>query len=436
MPDNELKSDNLANFRARSSGTLARLAIALSVLALSCGESRAGNTKDFVFVMTNEAAPGLNAIRTFIRDANGLLTESSDSPTLTGGTGVHPTADLTFANVGPFDSDQCMILNSDRTMLFAVNGGSDTIAVFNVNPNGKLKAAKGSPFPSHGVNPCTVGLAGDSLLVVYNKDYDLGRPGFNPATRQGNYVTFTIDNQGALTYVPGSSVPAGTDGSIGPGAPTPTQALISKDGKLAFDANFFGFHLRSFQIEANGLLLPADSVTIPPPGGTNPKGLAIPLGLQVHPTQPILFVGFVLDQAVGIYAFGPQGQLVFMNAVTGVGMGPCWLLTNSAGTRLYTANNFDNSVSVFDITSPFFPVKLQQVTLAQGPNNAAPFQLTFDEDEEFLHVVTQAAAPGQSPLLANGLNVLKVAADGTLTVVDFVPLPSFDGSRPQGVAAK
>jgi hypothetical protein len=61
--------------------------------------------------------------------------------------------------------------------------------------------------------------------------------------------------------------------------------------------------------------------------------------------------------------------------------------------------------------------------------------LALDAGGKFLHVGTQAV-PGQDPTIANGLNVLRVAADGTLTLTDFVPLPSLDGSRPQGVAAK
>ena len=58
-----------------------------------------------------------------------------------------------MANLGPFDSDQCMIFDASRNRLFAVNGGSDTIAVLDVASNGRLTHVKGSPFPSYGVNP-------------------------------------------------------------------------------------------------------------------------------------------------------------------------------------------------------------------------------------------------------------------------------------------
>ena len=88
--------------------------------------------------------------------------------------------------LGPFDSDQEIIVNSDQTLLFAVNGGSDTIAVFKIGANGALTPVAGSPFPSGGSNPVSVGLSNDDVLVVVNQDQDPGHPGlFLP-----NYTSF------------------------------------------------------------------------------------------------------------------------------------------------------------------------------------------------------------------------------------------------------
>ncbi len=390
----------------------------------------------YVYVGTDEGGtPGMNAIRVFHRDGHGKLSELRSSPVKTGGTGVHPTADLTLSNLGPFDSDQSLILDSDRDLLIYPNSGSDTIAVFNVKDNGSLGHVKGSPFPSQGVNPVSVGLAKDKVLVVANKDYDLGRPGFNPATRQGNYTTFNVAASGKLTPVIGGTVPAGPVGGVGPGHATPTQALVTRDGKLVFDVNFFGLHVRSFALH-KGILTPADSQTIPLPGGTNGLGLAIPLGLQLHPKESILYVGFVLDKSMGVYSYDPDGTLHFQRAILDVGSGPCWFLINLAGTRMYVSNNFENTVAVFDLTDPLIPKKIQTVVMAQGLNNAAPFQIALDKNDNFLHVVTQRATATQDPHIANGLNVLRIARDGTLTLTDFVPMPSDNGSRPQGVAAK
>src|ERR1700691_3556554 len=96
----------------------------------------------------------------------------TSSPTLmsatpAGGIGVF---DPTFA-LGPFDSDQNLIENANGSMLFAVNSGSNTIAVFSVQKNGSRTPVNGSPLPSGGSDPVSVGLKNNTLVVV-NKDQD------------------------------------------------------------------------------------------------------------------------------------------------------------------------------------------------------------------------------------------------------------------------
>src|SRR5579884_1928060 len=372
-----------ARLAPRLAGLLVTLIAALVPFAAGSRAARADDGGGFVYVMTNEGGiANHNAVRAFRRNAQGVLKELPGSPFLTGGTGVHPSNIL-----GPFDSDQCMILDRDRDRLFAVNGGSDTIAVFDVKHNGNLAAVPGSPFDSGGVNPASVGLSDDGILMVANKDFDLGRPGFDATRRQGNYATFRVNPKGKLIPVRHGTVPAGPVG----GKETPTQALVIPGLDLAFDANFFGLMVRSFAIEPNGRLDPVDSQPI-----ETTAGPPVPLGLASYPSLPILYVGFVLDQAIGVYVYDEDGNFTFVNTVNNVGSGPCWLLPNADGSRMYVSNNFENKIGVFDITHPLDPVKIQTFTLPQGAGNAAPFQLALDEDNRFLHVVTQAT-PGQDP---------------------------------------
>ncbi len=69
---------------------------------------------DIVYTESND--PGGNAIFAFSRGADGSLTPLAGSPFPAGGLGITPT----FA-LGPFDSDQEVIVNRAGTMLFAVN---------------------------------------------------------------------------------------------------------------------------------------------------------------------------------------------------------------------------------------------------------------------------------------------------------------------------
>ena len=131
------------------------------ILGLFAIGAEAQAPRGVVYIESNVGdVPGHNSILAFKRDDVGHLTQFGAF--LTGGTGVHPK-DISLANLagtlGPFDSDQNLILNWDGTQLFAVNSGSDSIAVFDVQGDGRLEAVKGSPFASGGVHPVSLGLA-------------------------------------------------------------------------------------------------------------------------------------------------------------------------------------------------------------------------------------------------------------------------------------
>ena len=404
-------------------------------------EERAQAPLGVVYIESNIGdLPGHNSILAFRRDNAGHLTPLGEFPT--GGTGVHPI-ESTFFNLattlGPLDSDQNLIIDDDGKHLFAVNSGSDTIAVFDIRPDGSLVPVRDSPFPSGGVNPVSLGLASDGdILTVVNKDYDLTRPGFDPALRTSNYTTFRVKPNGKLIPVPHSTIIAGQGGSIGPGFPNPSQALVSRDGKLVFDSDFLGFTLHSFVVRPNGRLERAASHTlpasefIPHPLIFRPQGLVIPLGLQAHPQQNILYAGMVFEGRVGVLTYNSDGQFQFVRSAE-AGAGVCWIIINDAGNRMYATNTLANTVSVLDISDPLNPVEIQEFPLAGPP--AGPFQLALDAREEYLYVTTQKTLD-VFPTSANALHALRIAANGTIAAqTDRVEIPVFPSS-PQGVVAR
>jgi DNA-binding beta-propeller fold protein YncE len=376
------------------------------------GDAQAQN---FVYVESND--PAGNAIFGFARSDDGSLVPLPNSPYSAGGLGITPT----FA-LGPFDSDQNVIVNPDHTVLFAVNGGSDSIAVFNIAANGVLTPVAGSPFPSGGSNPVSVGLAGDTLCVV-NQDQDPGHPGrFLP-----NYTSFHVTPAGQLIPIANSTffVDAGA---------SPSQALIAPSNKVMFGAEFLGGLLRTFRIGHGGRLIPGVAQPLPPGEFADTGAPPNPLGLAVHPKLPLLYVDFVTINRVGVYRYNASGNLQFLRSVPDSGKAACWALVNKEGTRLYASNTGDSSISVFDISlDPTEPIEIQHVLLK---TTGSCFQFALDSTGNFLHVVTQQASPKQD-VTANGLNVLRVAPDGTLTEVPSSPtlLPVPNLVRPQGVAA-
>ncbi|MEO8724684.1 MAG: hypothetical protein ABI383_01050 [Acidobacteriaceae bacterium] len=363
-----------------------------------------------VYVESNR--PDDNSILAYHRNAQGHLVLMGEYAT--GGKGVF---DLSL-KLGPFDSDQEVVSNPERTLLFAVNSGSDTVAVFKILRSGALEQVSGSPFPSGGTNPVSVGFARDTLTVV-NKAMDPARPDLATPS----YVSFRVTPEGQLTAML-SSLPAAVGSS-------PTQADLSPSRRLLFDAQFLGGHLASFQLGSDGSLSASDLEGLPASesvGGVKP----LPLGLWSHPKHPILYVGFVTVNKVGVYTYDATGQLKFRGTVHNSGQAVCWLRTNDQGTRLYTSNTADGSISVYDTAHPLTPVEIQHLKL-DGLGNT--FQIELDPDGRFLYVVTQRASPSIPLGEGNTLHVLRID-DRTGRVSEFqsVRLPVAAGVRPQGLA--
>jgi 6-phosphogluconolactonase (cycloisomerase 2 family) len=388
-------------------------AIVLLIAAAARAEDKPPS--DIVYVESND--PSGNAIFAFRRGIDGSLMPIQGSPFSAKGLGITPT----FA-LGPFDSDQEIIVNPSKTLLFATNGGSDTIAVFKIHTNGALSHVKGSPFPSGGSNPVSVGLA-DHILCVVNQDDDPGHPGqFLP-----NYTSFSVSDEGALSPIQRSTI------TVDAGA-TPSQALISPSQTLMFGADFLGGILRSFAINGDGRLRVRDAQPLPPAEFAESGAPPLPLGLAVHPTRNLLYVGFVTINRVGVYRYRNSGQLQFERSVPNSGHAVCWLTINKNATRLYASNTGDPSISVYDISQDAsMPIEIQTLKYS---STGGGFQFALDSTGSFLHVVTQQSAP-TSDATANAIRVFKVAPDGTLSEVQSSPtiLPVPNLVRPQGVVA-
>lgn len=362
---------------------------------------------DIVYVESNRAEH--NSIFVF-KNSGGDLEFLREVPT--GGKGILDSS----LKLGPFDSDQNVITNAEGTVLYAVNSGSDSVAAFRVDRNGALTPLEGSPFPSGGSDPVSIGIARDTLVVI-NKAMDANN---QSGANQPSYASFSLDPAGRLVEGPISTVAA-------PVGSSPSQADISSGKRLVFDAQFLGGHLQSFLLERDGTLMPEDFQA--------PPGTALPLGVWSHPRQPILYVGFVNVNRLAVYTFDSTGQLHFIRSVPNSGQATCWVRTNASGTRLYTANTGDNSVSVYDNTHPLHPVEIQHLNL-KGLGNA--FQFLLGPREDYLYIVTQRASASIPLGEGNTLHVLTVhPQSGTLSesANSFIKLNVSGGTRPQGVAA-
>jgi hypothetical protein len=392
--------------------------ISLSVIAISClftAHAAFSDSAEYVYVESNIKTPHGNSIFAFKRNADGGLTPLNNSPFLTGGAGVQ---DSSLA-LGPYDSDQNIVVDPNRDLLFAVNSGSDTIAVFHIQSDGSLQAVAGSPFSSGGTNPVSIGLLGEILFVV-NKNGDFARL----TSILPNYTAFRIADDGALSPLDASTR------SVALGS-SPTQALVVPGSKLLLGADFLGGLLQSFEFERNRLRQHAP-VALPASEFTDTTTPRLPLGLWTHPKLSLLYVGFVTANRLGVYAFGEEGRLKFIRTVPNSGTAICWLRVNRGGTRLYSADTGTNSVSVYDLSYPEEPSEIQNLVLA-GLGNALQFSLSTDERN--LYALSQRGSASIPEGEGNALHILSIDKEGKVSeskhpILFHLP----PGTRPQGVA--
>jgi DNA-binding beta-propeller fold protein YncE len=413
----------------RSGIALIGTLLLLPVLSADDDRDEDHSPKNVVYVHSNNPAAGMNSVLAYTRDpVAGTLKPIPGSPFSTGGTGYLNSPE----RLGPDDTDQLITPTADHRFLYVVNEGSNTIAGFAIQPDGALKAVKGSPFPSGGVRPVSIGIHGN-LMIVANQGDQL--PGGSGGTHAPAYASFRIQEEGALHLLPGAQ-PAQVPGS------SPTQALFSPNGKLLFDANFsetpfdntgfppfipaFSTQLHSYKVNHQGHLIAASKIAPPQP--------PFILGLQVHPEKKILYAGFVLSNVLGAYSYDEDGVMTLVSSTAGTGAGMCWVAISKDLKNIYTSDAVTDQIDVFSIAAdPLHPVHIQNLPLG-GPKapsydfnvtaslyDTTPFQLQTSPDGAFLYVLNHEESLSGNAT-GNALHILKRAADGMLTEILSSPL--------------
>jgi DNA-binding beta-propeller fold protein YncE len=372
-----------------------------------------------VYVESNIAQPGGNSVLAMQYRENGDLHPMRIAEYATRGAG---SADLTDSGV--LDADQHLLLDRDKRLLFAVNQGSDSVAVFHVQGDGSLVPVRGSPFPSGGMAPASVGVSG-AVAIVANKAQD----GVRDLTKVApTYVTFHIAPDGSLTQFGPviSALPASS----------PTDAMVGPGGKFVMSTEEGG-PLRAFRLGPNGLDQGPNS-PLQPDASIFPAKLDPSkrwgLGLSAHPTQKIVYIGMATVSKIAVYTYADTGRLAFVRAVDAPGaMLPCWTLVNRAGTRLYTANAGNNTMSVFDLSDPLTPKPMQTLKLHSDGN---PWDMRFDPTERMIFLVDPRARTNVKPGNGQAVHTLMINSDGTLTEPTYSPvtLPLGLNINPYGMA--
>jgi Lactonase, 7-bladed beta-propeller len=401
---------------------------------LMSGSGHTQRGASFVYTETDNSNPGQNAVIAYRQSATGKLTQIGSFAT--GGTGVANPQGL----LGPDDSDKEVIASPNGRLLFAVNQGSNSIAVFRVSNNGSLVLVNDTAVSSEGTEPVSLSIANNRLYVVNRGDELQGQAGAIAPT----ITVFNIRTTGVITpdFADTTTLPVGL---------SPSQLLISSSSSIAFLDTFTPPPLNAvtdanevlpFQIGANGSLTPVAS------GGLGaPVSPPLLLGLAQHPTQNIIYAGLVGANKVGVFTFDAAGNLTLSETVADQGQGACWTLVSANGQYLYTVDTGTNGVGVFSLANPLDPVQIQEFVLG-GPLNSSgnasaarettDFEFALNPSGNTLYVIDhQTDAAGNFPQ-GNALHVLAVGTNGMLSESASSPLflPSSipAGADPQGVA--
>jgi 6-phosphogluconolactonase (cycloisomerase 2 family) len=261
-----------------------------------------------VYTMSNDV--GGNAILVFDRLADGRLVSTGSVPTGGNGTG---------AGLG---SQGALALTRSERWLLAVNPGSDTLSVFEIERQG-LRLA--DVQPSGGVQPISV-TEHDGLVYVVHAGSD-------------NIAGFSLGREGRLDPLDGS-VRSLSGSGVGP-----AQIAFTPDGSSLLVTEKNTNALVTFAIGRDGL--PAD-MRVQASVGATPFGFAFGRRDQVFVTEA--FGGAPGASATSSYAISRDGVLTPVSSSVGAGQtAACWAALTPDGRFAYVTNTGSGSITGYAI---------------------------------------------------------------------------------------
>ena len=341
-----------------------------------------------VFVLTNDVAH--NSVITYNRAPDGSLTRTGTVGT--GGSG----AIVDGAVVDPLASPGALTLDRPHRLLFAVNGGSDTVTVFGVDGSSLTRR---QVLPTHGDLPVSVSVVGD-LAYVLN-------------ARGGGSITGYRIGAGRVVPLSGSTRSLGLTPNGKPEfLQSPSQVAITPDQRAVVVATKTHGTLLSYPLDHSGR--PA---TVPV---TTASG-AVPFALSFDRSGHLLVV-----DATGLassYRVAGDGRLTELSSVGPPGQAAaCWSVV-VRGT-LYTANAGSNSISAF--TERHGRLRLSDATAAH--TDGGPIDLAASRDGRYVFQLRGADGTVETFRVGHGGALTSLGSVGT-------DLGSAAGHPLEGIAA-
>jgi 6-phosphogluconolactonase (cycloisomerase 2 family) len=307
------------------------------------------NQPGAVFVMNNSATR--NEVISFTRAADGSLEQSGTFAT--GGRGTGGVTD-------PLESQGSLTLSQDHSLLFAVNGGSSEISVFQVHGSHLALVDKKL---TGGAEPNAVAQHG-GLVYVLN------------VGGSSNVVGFTVSANGHLNQIPNSTRFLTTNNSEG------ASLAFSPNGQFLVVTERATNNIDVFQVQADGTLAPIVVNTDSQPGAFSitfaPNGAAL-----VSETGP---AGGSDASTISSYSVLASGTLSPISAgVATLGNANCWNAATPNGRWVYVSNAASSTISGFHIGTDGSLTPIGTTVLGINPTGAVNLDIAVTADSQFLY---------------------------------------------------
>ncbi|MEV6362278.1 lactonase family protein [Nocardia asteroides] len=275
--------------------------------------------------------------------------------------------------------------------LLVTGTGSGNISVLRVDDNGALTRVPGAPFAADT----------GSLTLEITPD---GRRVYVGHVVSGSIIGYELGVDGSLHEIAGSRMDFGVP-VIG--------VTITPDGSRLFaTVGALTTEVRSFEITAPGVLVPTGAPATPVPGTS---GLSLP---QVTPDGRNLIVSTFIGATVTSYAIHADASLTQVGATMATGVRPALPAVTPNGRYLYLSNEGDNTLSGYAIAPDG---SLSNAPGSPYPTGGTPHGSAITSDGTRMYV--PASTGGE-------VDGFRIGADGALTPLPGSPYKTPDGTMP------
>lgn len=355
----------------------APLSIALMISGLASYPANLAAQSRFVYA-NNDLFPG-NNVSAFSVDATGSLTEISNSPFATGGSGT---------GGGAYAVNRIVVATTATSgnFLYASNGGSQNIAAFAIDPSlGGLTPVPTSPYATG-----ATGWNDISLAASPN-----GQFLFAGITANNSIATFSIAADGSLSQVSGIAIGKAAAGM-----------KVSPDGKyLAVGLPGFGSGaVAMFSIASNGSLTMINGVPFAD------SGAGFLAGVDIDCASSHLFGGEMTsgNATVDVFNIGSAGALSRIQGSPfspGTGTNSNVAVLSPNDQFLFVSNQGSTSILTLGVGSTGALALANSTSLSGGTNALAG--MATDQSGSLLYVASHTD-------LTDLIYVFNIASDGSL----------------------